>query len=117
MKKLCTVLCVLLVLSLLCGCVAHKLELWVEGICLVRENGRVLLIAKDEPIALTDRSKEGHLLKDLQTGDRIRVLHNGIAESFPAQANVYRVERMGQGSLDEVSPQVLDSLRQLGWLE
>ena len=116
MKKLTVLILVLFALSLLCGCIAHKLELWVEGICLVTDSGSVLLIAKNEPIALHDRTDSG-LLEGIQTGDRIRVLHDGIAESFPAQAGIYKLEHLGQGSLDEISQQTLDALRQLGWID
>ncbi len=110
------IICILLAAVLLCGCVAHQLELWVEGICLVTDNGSVLLVAKDEPIVLNDRSADGQLLTGLQTGDRVRVLHDGIAESFPARASIYRLEKLGQGSLDEISPHLLDTLRDMGWI-
>ena len=114
MKRLTLVLAIVLAVSLLCGCVANKLDFWVEGICLVSDNGFVLLIVKDEPIVLHDRT-DGGLFGGIQTGDRIRVLHDGIAESFPANAGVYRVEHLGKGSLAEVSPQLLNTLRDMGW--
>ena len=117
MKRLTLVLAIVLAVSLLCGCVAHKLDFWAEGICVVTNNGRVLLMVKDGPIALTDRSKDGNLLDGLQTGDRIRVLHDGIAESFPAQTGVYRVEYLGKGDVAELSPQMMDTLRDLGWID
>ena len=116
MKRLTLVLAIVLAVSLLCGCVANKLDFWVEGICLVSDNGFVLLIVKDEPIVLHDRT-DGGLFGGIQTGDRIRVLHDGIAESFPANAGVYRVEHLGKGSIDDISPKTLDMLRQLGWLD
>ena len=116
MKKLCILLALFVVLSLFCGCVAQKRELWLEGVCLVADSGSVLLIAKDEPIVLHDRSGDG-LLEGIQTGDRIRVLHDGIAESFPAQAGIYKLVKTGEGSIDDISPKTLDLLRQLGWLD
>lgn len=121
MRKCCVLLAVLLLAAVFGGCVVENGQLgmgsWIDGICLITNNGRVLLVADGEPIALTDRSKEGGLLEGLQTGDRIRVLHSGIAESFPAQAGVYRLERIGQGSLDDIPPQLLDSLGQMGWID
>ena len=59
MKRLTLVLAIVLAVSLLCGCVANKLDFWVEGICLVSDNGFVLLIVKDEPIVLHDRTDGG----------------------------------------------------------
>ncbi len=120
MKKYCILLAVLMLAVLCCGCIMKDGQLgmgsWMEGICLITDSGRVLLIADGEPIALSDRSKEGNLLEGLQTGDRVRVLHDGIAESYPAQAGVYRLEKTGQGSMDDIPPAVLDSLRDLGWI-
>ena len=116
MKKLTVLILALFALSLLCGCVAREIDLWLEGICLVADNGSVLLIAKDEPIVLHDCSGKD-LLAGIRTGDRIRVLHDGIAESFPAQAGIYKLVHLGQGSLDEISQQTLDTLRQLGWID
>ena len=116
MKKLCILLALFMVLSLFCGCVTRGLDLWLEGICLVAENGSIVLISKNEPIVLHDRT-DGGLLEGIQTGDRIRVLHDGIAESFPAQAGIYKLVKTGEGSIDDISPKTLDLLRQLGWLD
>ena len=116
MKKLCMILAAVLLMGL-CGCVVAGQGNWMEGVCLVTNNGRVLLIVEDEPIALSDRSKEGGLLEGVQTGDRVRVLHDGLAESFPAQAGIYKLVKTGEGSIDDISPKTLDMLRQLGWLD
>lgn len=120
MRKCCVLLAVLL-LVLFGGCIVENGHIgmgsWIEGICLVANNGRVLLISENEPIALADRSKEGTLLEGLQTGDRIRVLCDGIAESFPAQAGIYRLKKLGEGSADEIPLQVMDTLRDLGWID
>ena len=114
MKKVCVLLAAALLLSL-CACVTMAQGSWLEGVCLVTNNGRVLLIVDGEPIALSDRSKEGGLLEGLQTGDRVRVLYDAIAESFPAQAGIYRLEKLGQG--EEIPPAVLEPLRDLGWID
>ena len=116
MKRLSLLVAAAFVLCLLCGCVAQKRELWLEGVCLVADSGSVLLIAKDDPIVLHDRSGDG-LLEGIQTGDRIRVLHDGLAESFPAQAGIYKLVKTGEGSIDDISPKTLDMLRQLGWID
>ena len=116
MRKACFVLAIVMLTLLFCGCIAHELDMWAEGVCLVADNGSVLLIAKDEPIVLHDRSGNG-LLEGIQTGDRVRVLHDGIAESFPAQAGIYKLVKTGEGSIDDIFPQTLDLLRQLGWLD
>lgn len=120
MRKCCVLLAVLLLAVLFSGCIVENGQVgmgsWTEGVCLLTETGQVLLIAEGEPIALSDRSKEGGLLDGLQTGERIRVLHDGIAESFPARTGVYKLERIGQGSIDDIPVQVLDTLRELGWI-
>lgn len=120
MRKCCMLLLLLMLMLMFSACIVQGNEIgmgsWTEGICLVTDNGRVLLIAGSEPIALTDRSKEGNLLDGVQTGDRIRVLHDGIAESYPAQTGIYKLEKEGQGSIDDIPADVLNSLRDLGWI-
>jgi len=90
---------------------------FLEGRVLVADNGVYLIILEDHsPVVMTDRSKEAKLFRGLQTGDRIRILHDGIRESYPGQADVYRVRLMEKGSAADIPESVLRTLEQLGWL-
>ena len=91
---------------------------YLEGCVLIADNGSYLIVLDDHsPIKMSDRSKDGGAFLDLQTGDRIRVLHDGIRESYPGQTGVYRVRLLERGSIDDIPSDVLEALRQLGWLK
>lgn len=85
------------------------------GQCLMADNGSVLLM-KDGPIRMSDRSLSGSLFDNLADGDRILVLHDGIAESYPAQTGAYFLLRLGSGSRADMTPSHLQQLTELGWL-
>ena len=81
------------------------------GRCLVADNGSVMLVKGNEPIVLS-----GNVPGDLQTGDEIFVIHDGIAESYPAQTRATLVIRLNTGSMADIPQNVVDTLTELGWL-
>ena len=85
------------------------------GHCLVGNNGSCMLVVDGSPIQLSDCTKKGQLLEGLSSGDRIFVLHDGVAESYPARTGAYGVWKLRDGSIEEIPVPVLDSLRELGW--
>lgn len=90
---------------------------FLEGRVLVADNGSYLIILNDHsPIKMTDCTRKGEAFLDLQTGDKIRILHNGVLLSYPGQTGVYHVRLLERGSAEDIPPDVLESLRKLGWL-
>ena len=87
-----------------------------EGRFLEGKNGHAMLIVGNEPICMSDRTGRD-LFDDLDTGDRILVLHDGVAESYPAQTGAYAVFRLEEGSPRDIPQRVIDDLTDMGWLE
>ncbi|MBQ8812930.1 MAG: hypothetical protein IJZ85_00310 [Lachnospiraceae bacterium] len=86
------------------------------GRCLVADNGSYLLIAGDSPINMSARGGNTEMFDKMETGDKILVVHDGIAESYPGKTGVYFCMRLGDGSMDDIPQTVIDGLTELGWL-
>ena len=80
------------------------------------KNNTVMLIKKQSPIQMTNRTEKG-LYNNLDVGDKILVIHSGIEESYPARTGVYAVLKIGEGTIDDISEKVVDELTKLGWLD
>ena len=104
----------LMVCAVLWGAARRSLS-FTAGYYLVTENGAHLLIDGNSPIRLSDRAKNDALFDGLTSGDRIRVLHDGVAESYPAQTGAYGVWKISDGSIEDIPVAVLESLMDLGW--
>ena len=90
---------------------------FLEGRVLIADNGSYLIILNDHsPIKMSDQTRKGEAFFDLQTGDKIRILHNGVLLSYPGQTGVYYVRLLERGSAEDIPSDVLESLRQLGWI-
>ena len=90
---------------------------FLEGRVLIADNGSYLIILNDHsPIKMSDQTRKGDAFLDLQTGDKIRILHNGVLLSYPGQTGVYYVRLLERGSAEDIPTDVLESLRQLGWI-
>lgn len=90
---------------------------FLEGRVLIADNGSYLIILDDHsPIKMSDHSANGGAFLDLQTGDKIRILHDGVRESYPGQTGVYHVRLIERGSMDDIPADVVNALRQLGWM-
>ena len=90
---------------------------FLEGRVLVADNGSYLIILDDHsPIKMSDQTRKGGAFLDLQTGDKIRIFHNGVRLSYPGQTGVYHIRLLERGSAEDIPLDVLESLRQLGWI-
>lgn len=87
------------------------------GRCLVAESGSYMLIDGNSPVVMTDRSSGKDLFSELSTGDKIFVVHDGIAESYPGQTGAYFCLRLEEGDISDISESVIASLTELGWLD
>lgn len=117
MKKCILLVCLLAVL-ILTACAAPEAErtetrgrylvLWnAEGITslLVTEDGGAIVLTTEINDAFCD----------CENGDRVRVTHGAVLESWPAQTEVYDYQRLGDGSLSDIPEETLEQLEDLGW--
>ena len=61
---------------------------------LITQNGTYMLIDGNSPIALSNRQKNDKLFEDLESGDKVWVLHDGIEETYPARTGAYAVRKL-----------------------
>ena len=108
-----------LVITLLFLCVRAAMRYgYTEGRVLIADNGAYFLILNDHsPIRMADCSWSGGLFGDLQTGDRIAVIHGSIQESYPGRADVYYIRHLEKGTVEDIYPDVIQTLKELGFFE
>ena len=79
------------------------------------DSGRPMIVCNYSPNSMSTRT-ERDIFRNLETGDKIWVLHSAVAESYPGRMRVYAVIRLGKGSIADIPQDVIDELRGLGWL-
>lgn len=97
------------------GIMNYKSHGFSTGRYLEAKNGVSMLILDNSPIQMSNRTDKA-LFEKLETGDKILVLHDGIAESYPGRTGAYAVFKLEEGSIDDISQDVLEQLREMGWL-
>ena len=75
-----------------------------------------MMVLDNSPITMSNHSWNKELFEDLDTGDKILVLHDGIAESYPGQTAVYFCVRLEEGAATDVPETVISSLEELGYV-
>ncbi len=119
-KKICIIVfvCVLVIGLISLGIAASLRYGYIEGRVLIADNGAYLIILDDHsPIRMTDASMSGGLFEELQTGDRIRVVCGSIQESYPGRVSVYYLRCTEKGTIDDIFPDVIHTLTELGWFK
>lgn len=107
---------VVLAAALVLGLVAQRKSLGIStGRCLVADNGSYMLIVGNDPIVMRNVKGKETLFDGLDTGDLIRVLHDGIQESYPGGTGAYAVWKLEEGFPEDISEEVRKSLTGLGW--
>ena len=91
-------------------------KLTMTGRYLTNERGTNMIIVDESPIVMTD-ANDKDLFKDLSDGDLIIITHSEVAESYPGQTRVYSLKKKSDGSIDDISKDVLESLIEMGWIE
>ena len=92
-----------------CGMTVGRALYAKDGTCMLVED-------ENSPIRMSDLSKGGNLFEGISTGDKILVIHTGIAESYPAQTGAYWLIKIGEGSRDDIPDKIIDELTAMGWL-
>ena len=92
-----------------------KICSWFEGRYLRDKGGDMVLVEHNGYIG-EDTGENAAFFAEFESGDRIKILVDGIRETYPAQATVYATELMEKGSYDDLDADIIDSLREMGWV-
>lgn len=87
-----------------------------QGLYLEGKDGQAMLICENSPIVMSNRTNR-ELFDDLEVGDEILVIHDGINESYPGQTGAYAIIKLSDGDIANIPQIVIDQLVELGWLE
>ena len=104
MKRIGILICALALLLSSCAAPAAEPErMETEGRLLLAENGTALLVTEDRtPIALSVQAEGNDPWAGYRSGDRIRVTHDGVNETYPAQTRAYAWEQLEEGTLEDI---------------
>ena len=78
-------------------------------------NDSMMLILDNSPIQMSNRTNNEDLYTKLSDGDKVLVLHDGIAESYPGKTGVYGIFKLEDGSISDIPDDILTALIELGW--
>ena len=111
----------ILMLLLLCACGSDESNLpedgsWINGRYL-RGKQSDLIVNGDWDATTMGVADEAISFEGLEDGDVIRVYIDCILETWPGQTTVYVVEKVEDGDIQDISPELLEELREMGWLE
>lgn len=80
------------------------------------KDGTAMLVRENSPISMHNRTN-WDLYDKLDTGDKIFVIHTGIAESYPGQTGVYAIFKISDGTIADIPQKVIKELNKLGWID
>lgn len=86
------------------------------GVYIESKDGVAILIRKKTPIVLSSMHN-GDMFNGVDVGEKILVIHDGIAESYPAKTRAYAVFKIKDGVTGPLPPSVINELIELGWLD
>jgi len=87
-----------------------------EGVYLEAKDGSAIIVCDRTPIKMSNRSNR-NLFDKLEIGNKILVIHDGIAESYPARTGAYAVFKRNDGVTGAIPLSVIEEMIKLGWIE
>ena len=119
-KKILIPIIVLAVILILAACVVGYMATnsmsISTGRCIVTSNGSYMILLDNSPIKMSNQSGKEDLFSGLQTGDEIKILHDGIEESYPGGTGVYYCKKLQSGSIEDIPTEIIESLSPMGWI-
>ncbi len=117
-KRILIPICIVLTLLLLIGgslayMSVKSLDFSVGRV--LSANNSMMLVLDNSPIQMSCRKDDNKMFAKLTDGDKVLVLHDGIAESYPGKTGVYAVFKLEDGSITDIPDDVLTQLIELGW--
>lgn len=98
------------------GVLLHKGYDVSEGVYLESKDGSAIIVCERTPIKMSNRTNRD-LFDSLEIGDKILVIHDGIAESYPARTGAYAIFKINDGVTGAIPPSVIEELMELGWID
>lgn len=122
MRNICCIFGLILMILLLCACGSDGSAdsnmpedgSWVSGRYL-RVDQTSFIVTGAMDITSMSAKNENVSFEGLQNGDEIRVYMGWIGLTWPAQSDIYAVEKVADGDIADISPELLEQLRKLGW--
>lgn len=119
-KKILIPMIILAVILILAGgvfgyLVSHSMS-FSTGRCMVTSNGSYMILLDNSPIQMTNCSNNEKLFSDLKSGDLIKILHDGIQETYPGGTGVYYCKKLEDGSIEDIPLEIIESLSSMGWI-
>ena len=87
-----------------------------EGVYLEAKDGSAIIVCDRTPIIMSNRTNR-NLFDNLEMGDKILIIQDGIAESLPASTGAYAVFKRNSGVTGEIPLSVIEEMIKLGWIE
>lgn len=107
----------ILVLIIACiGLLLHKGYDVSEGVYLESKDGSAIIVCERTPVKMSNRTNRD-LFDNLEMGDKILIIHDGIAESLPASTGAYAVFKRNNGITGAIPPSVIEEMIEFGWID
>lgn len=87
-----------------------------EGVYLETKDGSAIIVCERTPVKMSNRTNRD-LFDNLEVGDKILIIHDGIAESLPASTGAYAVFKRNNGVTGAIPPSVIEEMIKLGWID
>lgn len=84
-----------------------------QGYYIETLHGHMVLLS-GSPVSVSGKD---NLFDGLTTGDRVKLVHGLVAESYPGQTHGYFCIKQADGTEADIPTQVRASLKEMGWLE
>jgi hypothetical protein len=115
MKRFTAIIIVItLAIFILSSC---ELKSPMTGYCLISSGGDYMIITSNSrAIVMSNISDDETLFDNLQTGDKIRITYDAIAQSYPGQTGAYSCKILKKGSIENIPQEAYDKLKEYGWI-
>lgn len=90
----------------------------IEGVFLKGRDSSFIITDDNSPIILEGKDESTvKALAAFGNGDRIKAYVGEIEETYPARTALYEVELLKKGSAENINGEVLNGLKESGWID
>ncbi len=88
-----------------------------DGYFMPCTNGAYLLVSNEiGEVEMNPENNDNSVFDGLTVGDKIRVSHGVVLETYPGRTDIFSLQKLSDGSIEDIPEEKLSQLEEMGWI-
>ena len=98
------------------GVIEDKEELTLQTPESFWERFNIDVRVQNEALEINPENNDNSAFDGLTVGDKIKVSHGLVLETYPGRTDIFSLQKLSDGSIEDIPEEKLSQLEEIGWI-